>query len=29
MVRVMTGGHLMGQFLSPLVNCRTDEPGGR
>ncbi len=27
-VETMTGGHLIGQFLSPLVNRRTDEFGG-
>jgi 2,4-dienoyl-CoA reductase-like NADH-dependent reductase (Old Yellow Enzyme family) len=27
-VETMTGGHLIGQFLSPMVNRRTDEFGG-
>ncbi len=27
-IETMTGGHLIGQFLSPMVNRRTDEFGG-
>lgn len=27
-IETMTGGHLIGQFLSPMVNHRTDEFGG-
>lgn len=27
-IETMTGGHLIGQFLSPMINRRTDEFGG-